>query len=248
MPKIPKSRRFNFPKAIAPLFKQRGASLMLHNTDKFELRFLPSAGDAFYSRFILIGLTVLFAIVCAVMSVIVTIVLFYNFFILAASALTAIGIYFSRGFFQRYITARLLGDCHARGIICNASFFTFTVWSRLNNADQKSITIPFNDVLDVVSIRGNALALATRDGKFYPFTRSLRNPDAARELQRFLKNITTLDTTRVPHLLKTDPPPPTDPKLLYEKQHGSTPLRFSKRVSRNPAKFFNQRNLVPPSY
>jgi len=250
MSKLPKkSSCFNFPNAIAPVFAQPGVTLIQHGASKFEIRFRPPAKNAAFMRVVSVGLVVLLALVCAVGAAICfgfgvgTILLVW----LPIMAIPAIVLRTGRGVFHRFFAERLFGDCHARGIICNASLLTFTVWSRLNDDDKTNTTIPFTDVLDVVLARGNVLCLATRDGRFHPFTRPIHNPDAATALRGFIKNLTTLDTSVVSRWQPADPPPPTDPKILYEKRHGSTPLRFSKRADRKSMRITGKKYFEPPS-
>jgi len=241
MSKLPKSRCFNFPKAIAPVFDQPGATLIHHGADKFEMRFQPSAALAFFARVVPVFLTLLIVLSLAAVTS------YYfgkNFFVQITSliifTLAAVLIYGFHVFFRKRVAPRLLEKCYARGLVCNASLLNFTVWNRLYENVHASATVPFADVRDVVLIRGNRLALATSDGKTFPFTRALRNPGAAGALRGFIKNLTTFDTSLSPRWREAAA------KATHKQHPESTPLRFSKRANPRAAKLPTHRHFTPP--
>ncbi|MCL1887420.1 MAG: hypothetical protein FWF96_00935 [Kiritimatiellaeota bacterium] len=245
MAKPPQSPRFNFPKAIAPVFKQPGATLILHGPDKFEIRFLPPAKDAVFARVAPVVVVFFFVLACA--AAILSTGLDVGVLSLATmlfATLAGVALYAFLALFRRFIAPRMFARCHARGLVCNATLLNFTVWRRLYETPVPT-TIPLVDVADVTIGRGNRLALATRDGRVLPFTREIANRGAAAALQHFIKNLATLDTSRPPRWQPADPPPPTDPKILFQQRHGSTPMRFSKRAKHKPDKRLNQRYFSP---
>jgi len=240
VPKLPKSARFNFPKAIAPVFGQPGATLIYHGADKFEMRFQPPIALAIFARVLPAGLLILIIAACGA-----AILLnhgihgAHSYFVASLLGIViAPFIYVTHLFFlRRFVIPRLLAHCHARGLVCNANLLNFTVWSQLNNAPSQKTTVPLRDVADVVALRGKCLALATRDGQTFPFTRPIRDPVAAEALRRFVKNLTTLDTSLSPRwqeaAIKTE----------HKQKPESTPLRFSKRTKREPDRLPTKRRF-----
>ena len=240
MSKLPKSRCFNFPKAIAPVFDQPGATLIYHGADKFEMRFQPPAAFALAARAAPLLLTLLVVLVVAIVLVFTEIYFFVSFLFLFFALVIAACVYAFHVFFRRHVAPRMLSGCYARGILCNASLLNFTVWNRLNECVHASATIPFADVRDVGFIRGNLLALATNDGKTFPFTRAIHNPDAAAALRGFIKNLTTFDTSLSPRWQESET------KARHKQHPTSTPLRFSKRAKPQTMKLPTQRHFTPP--
>ena len=232
--KLPKSARFNFPKAIAPVFGQPDATLIYHGADKFEMRFQPPVALAVYARLLPAGLLILIIAICGLVGFSTIASRVPTLFAIAAAPV----IYVLHGFFLRcFVIPRLLAHCHARGLICNAGLLNFTVWSRLNNAPPQKTTVPLRDVADVAALRGKCLTLATRDGQTLPFTRPLRDPAAAEALRRFIKNLTTLDTSLSPRWQEAAE------KAEHKQKPESTPLRFSKRARRDPDRLPTKRRF-----
>ena len=241
MSKLPKSRLFNFPKAIAPVFDQPGATLIYHGADKFEMRFHPSVALALFARAVPVVLTLLIVLPPGIL---ICFWVHYYFVVLLALlifTIAAVVVHVFHHFFRRKIAPWLLDECYARGIMCNAKLLNFTVWNRLNERIHATATIPFTDVRDVVFTRGNCLALATNNGQVFPFTRALRNPDAAAALRGFIKNLTTFDTSLSPRWQESET------KALHKQFPTSTPLRFSKRAKHHVARLPTQRHFTPPS-
>jgi hypothetical protein len=230
---------------LAPLLAQPRTTLVQHNADKFEFRFQPTAANEFFSRVFPVGLVAFFIVPCGVFCGAVFDRNSFLFGLPFFACVAGLWFYVFDLVLRRFITNHVLADCHARGIMCNTSLLNFTVWSRLNDASGNTATIPFHDVHDIVFSRGNCLALATREDRKFPFTLPVCDLAAANALAHFLKGLLTLAPSN-PRWKETNPPPPTtNPKILFTKQHGSTPLRFSERVNRKPPKFPNQRFFAP---
>ncbi|MCL1888560.1 MAG: hypothetical protein FWF96_06785 [Kiritimatiellaeota bacterium] len=244
------SMRYNYPKkALAPLFKQRGVTLFQHGADKFEFRFQAPVRCAVFVRAAPMVFGTLVAALC--LGVVFWLTrgnrAAFIFGVPLYAGVAGVCLFLSLKLFRRRIAPRLFANAQSHGLVCDAKRLGFTVWNRLSETTAAQ-TLLFRDVADVTVFRGNRLALATRDGRVLPFTRPIDNPDAAEALRRFIKNLATLDdSTREPHWQETETPQSGDPKALYVKRNNSTPMRFSKRVSRKAPKHSNKRYFTPGS-
>ena len=229
-------------------FNEPRATFIQHRPEKCEVRFRanPARALAFAAIGFVVPMTVLIGIPYVFGWVgfqIVTHDAHRHYYL----AIVALGrnlalVIFPSAFIARFVYERAVYSC---GIIANLFLRNFTLHRQNHIASRETTTVTLHDTREFIRQPDARLALVAKGGRKIPFTPPFANPDSADALRAFLQHFLVPGLPGNPRWQPADPPPPTPPVKLFKKQHGSTPLRFSKRNSRKPAKFPNQRRFSP---